>query len=360
MSLRELVERLVPGIRVESIRAFGTDADESDTSFKAQGYGEPLLIRARDSQGIPQAFVFHTVKSDRFGHDRRSDRAQQMLLGFDTFRYIPRHAAALDVGAIRKDDSGLISLAEGGEFYLITRYAEGHVYAEELREVARRRGLTETDRGRARELAEYLAALHQRAVEVPSPKIAYERALRDVVGSGEGIFGIIDSYPTEDRALESRLRSIEQRAVRIRADLRPRADRLRWIHGDFHPFNLLFDGERGLTLLDASRGCLGDPADDVICLAINYVFFALDHPGAWAGGFRDLWQEFWSTYMTRRSDPELLSSAPLYWAWRGLVLANPVWYSKLSPDARERLIASIDRALDAPRFELDSAEEIFR
>jgi len=30
------------------------------------------------------------------------------------------------------------------------------------------------------------------------------------------------------------------------------------------------------TLLDASRGCLGEPADDLTALAVNYVFFALE------------------------------------------------------------------------------------
>jgi len=46
-------------------------------------------------------------------------------------------------------------------------------------------------------------------------------------------------------------------------------------------------------------------------------------------------------------------------AWRGLVLASPRWYPELPPSARQALLGWIERALDAPSFDPDSAEELF-
>src|SRR5690606_13915468 len=125
--------------------------------------------------------------------------------------------------------------------------------------------------------------------------------IRDLVGSGEGIFGIVDAYgPDVPAAPPERLRAIERGALEWRRRLRERSERLSRTRGDFHPFNVLLDetedGER-LALLDASRGCMGDPADDVTCMAINYVFFAVEHPRAWRGGLGQLWQRFWDVYL---------------------------------------------------------------
>jgi adenylylsulfate kinase-like enzyme len=53
--------------------------------------------------------------------------------------------------------------------------------------------------------------------------------------------------------------------------------RLARMHGDFHPFNIVFDGAQP-TMLDASRGVCGDPADDLTALAVNFLLFALSEP----------------------------------------------------------------------------------
>src|SRR5438105_654400 len=75
--------------------------------------------------------------------------------------------------------------------------------------------------------------------------------------------------------------------------------------GDCHPFNIVFDARGDLVLLDTSRGSEGDPADDVACLAINYLFFALEEEQAW-GGLRELWYRFWDVYLSESGDQEVL------------------------------------------------------
>lgn len=342
--------------RIEALKPFGTDVSSEDSVAKVAGYGKPILVRARDAYGGEHAFVFHTARSDRFGHDRRADRAAEMLLGYDTFSSVPRHAQAVDVGTVTRKGA-LVSLRDGTEFYLITRYVPGALYAEELRTLAENKSLRQADVERCHSLADYLAELHRQPVQAPG---AYERAARDLVGSGEGIFGILDSYPDDTPGVSrDDLRTIERACVDFRWRLRRTPERLRRIHGDFHPFNILFHQSSGLHLLDASRGALGEPADDVACLAINYVFFALCHPGSWHGCFERLWFHFWRRYLEKTGDEGLLGVTAPFFTWRALVLSSPAWYSGLPAAARSGLLGLCRHALTLDKFEPELAKSLF-
>ncbi len=353
--LLPVILRHYPGGVVEEIRPLGEDAGArgDGATRKALGYGIPQRVRVRDAAGTTHELVFHTVRSDDQGHDRRADRIAEVALAYEDFGKLPRHVLALDAGLIGRDGT-LHSFSDTAEPYLLTPWAPGEVYATDLRRIVDR-GVTAADLQRVDLLASYLAALHRRRVERPA---TYTRAVRDLLGSGEGIFGIIDGYPPDvPGASAARLYALEQRCLAWRWRLRGREDRRRRIHGDFHPFNIVFDGD-ALHLLDASRGCVGDPADDVTALAVNYVFFAIDTPGAWRGGLGALWHRLWSRYLAESDDDALLEVAAPWLAWRALVLASPRWYPGLSARGRDALLGWVERALDAPRFEVASADEL--
>lgn len=339
------------------IAPLGSDSSAGGGTAKAKGYGVALLVTVTNPEagGAPSKLVFHTATSDEFGHDRRADRAASAILAYDTYSLIPDHVRALDVGTVGADGH-LVSLRGAGEFYLVTEYAEGKIYAEDLRRIARIGHVTTLDTDRCDALAHHLAALHAERIAHPS---AYTRSIRDLVGHGEGIYGIIDGYPPNvPAAPPARLQAIERRCADYRWRIRGRERRLSRIHGDFHPFNVVFDAQK-FTLLDTSRGSAGDPADDVACMAMNYVFFALETPGAWPRGFGVLWRRFWDHYLERTGDMEVLEVASPFLAWRGLVLANPRWYPMVAADAREALLGFVERALDAERFDPGSAERLF-
>ena len=46
-------------------------------------------------------------------------------------------------------------------------------------------------------------------------------------------------------------------------------------------------------------------------------------------------------------------------AWRGLVVCNPAWYPHVSPEARDRVLSFVERALASERFDPASAEALF-
>ena len=320
--LREHLARLYPQHEIVSIEPLAPDTGATrGSTTKAAGYGRPVRIAlARGAESLE--LVWRAANADEFGHDRRSDRAANLLLAYDDFARTPDHVAPIDVGVIGAGGE-LLSLRDGGEPYLLTHYARGSIYAEDLRRIARTGAATELDVARAGALARYLARLHTPIDDA----VAYRRAIRDLVGHGEGIYGIVDGYPADvPGAPAERLAGIERRCAEWRWRLRGHEGRLVRTHGDFHPFNVVFREGTDLTLLDASRGGRGDAADDLTAMAINYVLFALDAPGAWKRGLGPLWHALWETYARERTDGSLLACAPPFLAWRALVVCNPRFY----------------------------------
>lgn len=349
-----------PGMYVVEIRPLAPDSGASASATeKVAGYGRPLVLHLCDADGNSVHLVWRINAANEFGHDRLADRAANTLLAREDFARIPQHVAALDVGAITRDGH-LVPLPDDAELYLITPFVPGTLYADDLRRIARDGEVTELDLARVDTLASYLAELH-----VPESRPhAYRRAVRDLVGHGEGIFGIVDGYPDGvEGASEQRLHEIERRCVEWRWRLRVHEDRLARVHGDFHPFNILFDRRGELNLLDASRGTRGDPADDLTALAVNYVLFALDIAdarAAWNRAFGPLWSRLWSSYLALRPDPDLLAVAPPFFAWRALVVCNPRFYPHLSPRARDALLSLAETSLDAGHLDLAAPEALFR
>lgn len=358
--LESLVSTLFPGAHVERVLPLGPDTGSGEAT-KVEGYGVPVRITARLADGGERDLVFRTMAPNPFGHDRRADRADGLLLAWDQFRGTPDHVQAVDVGAITADGR-CVSLRETGEFYLVTEWADGLPYAEDLRRVCREERCGPLDLSRAAAMARWLATLHaERRDDVDR----WRRVLRDLLGHGEGIFGMVDGYPDDTpEAPRARLRAIERRCLDWRWSLRDRHDRLARIHGDFHPFNVLFPpaGAGGdplrFRLLDASRGGLGDPADDLTAMAINYVFFAVEHPDAWRAGLGPLWRRFLETYLSAARDEEVHETAPPFLAWRGLVVASPRFYPSLSSSARDALLSFVERVLDRGFLAVDDADEV--
>ncbi len=360
--LAELARSLFPGGKLERVEPLAPDAAPGGDDEKALGYGRPLKVTVRDAGGAPRVLVFRTQTANEFGHDRRADRFEGALLAWELFGRIPGHVRALDVGAVG-DDGRLVSLRGTGEPYLVTEWAEGALYAEDLRRIAREGRAGPLDLARCDALAGALAALH--AVRIDDPP-AWRRAVRDLLGHGEGIFGMVDGYPEGvPAAPPARLRAIEERCLAWRWRLRGRAHRLARTHGDFHPFNVVFrppgpgeDGTR-FALLDASRGGKGDPADDLTALAVNFVFFAAERPASWAAALGPLWDRFFARWLAATGDREALETAPPFLAWRALVVCSPRFYPHLREGARDLLLRLAERALDAGRLDLGLPGALF-
>jgi hypothetical protein len=351
-TLREELERYLSrlygvAVRVTALAPLGKEEGE-----KGFGYGAPLRVTLENA---PVAdVVVRTVRAGGFGHDTLADRGAAVVLAYETFNNLPRHVRVVNIGAV-VGDGERVSLGGLREFFLITSYAEGEPYFRDLERIAGTGALTAEDRRRVDRLAAYLAEIHASRESGPA---LYVRRTRDLFGDHECIPGLIDSYdafPLEGFTSQAELREIERRCVGWRHRLKGLTHRLCRVHGDFHPWNILWQPDGELALLDRSRGEWGEAADDVSCLAINCLFFSLRSRTGGAlrltGPFQELWERFFEGYLTATGDAELPLVLPPYFVWRALVLASPLWYPDIDVAVRRALFRFIDRVLAVEAFD---------
>lgn len=327
-------------VEILNIQPLG-EAKSGPGALKGYGYGTPLRVDL-SVEGRRESVVLSTVNPGGFGHQRMSDRAALLLWQYQGFNSLPRHVKALDVGGFTRQ--GPTSLAPVEEFFLVTEFVEGTEYAEDLNRIQREGTSEALDLERASALARYLVEIHAEKCEEPG---MYERRTRELVGHNECLMGLTDSYPADHPAISSdMLLDIELRCVEWRWHLKGFTHRLSRVHGDFHPFNILFREGSDFSVLDRSRGSYGEPADDLAGLCVNYLFWGLLQKHAFAPPFQSLWDTFFKTYLEDSGDEEVLSVLPPYLTWRILVLASPVWYPNYDTTIRKTLLRLARNVLD--------------
>lgn len=333
-------------VTITTLQEMGGEATGSG-ALKQFGYGRPLLV-VYTVQGEERREVIHRIRETPFGREREDDRVAAVWLDYQTFNQLPRHVPAVDM-ICHAPETGLRSIHRADELLLVTTYRPGRPYADDLTRVRDSGELQAVDRERVEALAAYLAQIH--AVHHDAPAL-WRRRLRDLIGHGEGIMGLTDSYPADFAlATADDLRRIEEMANAWRWRLKPLPQRLCQVHGDFHPFNIVFDEGSEFYVLDRSRGAWGEAADDVSCLVINYLFFSLQRDGRLQGALAELYERFWQVYRAQRPDEALLAVIQPWFAWRALVLASPLWYPTIGDDTRRKLLTFARRVLAADRFD---------
>ncbi|OQW32835.1 MAG: hypothetical protein A4E19_05635 [Nitrospira sp. SG-bin1] len=348
---RYLQDRFGSNTRLLSYRIIGKESSKGRQ--KRYGYGTPVKLTFQIGQHVRSA-VLETMKPGPFGHEHMADRAQAMLWDYDSYGKLPRHVKALDVGAFDAKQA-LFSLAEAQEFFVLNEWTEGVSYHADLERLVKGRTLRKLDRQRTVTLARYLAQIHAKKRRDAD---LYKRRLRELIGHGECIMGLTDSYPKRCGFItEDFLRTVEEACNRWRWRLRDKTHRLAQVHGDFHPYNVLFRTGTDFAVLDRSRGEWGEPADDITAMTINYLLNSLIRWGRIEGPFEVLFRLFWETYVDASGDKEVTDTAAPFFAFRGLVVASPVWYPNLSMDIRRKLFRFIENVLDVPRFEPERVNE---
>ncbi len=349
-----LKDRFGPSTELCSYGPIGKET--SGARYKQYGYGAPVRLIFR-TKGKTRQVVLGTMSPGPFGHEHPADRAQAMLWDYDCYGRLPGHIAALDVGAFT-EDGRLISVAEAKEYFLLTQWSEGETYHKDLERLAGATRPTALDRKRTTALADYLATIHRTKHKDPQ---LYRRRLRELLGHGECIMGLTDSYPDRYAFItETLLQRIETACNAWRWRLRGQYARLSQVHGDFHPWNVLFRRGIDFSVLDRSRGEWGEPADDVTSMSINYLFFSLCRHGRLTGALEVVFQTFWERYLTKSRDTDVLATTAPFFAFRGLVLASPLWYPKLSVSLRKTIFRFIENVLAEPRFDPADVHRYYR
>lgn len=294
--------------------------------------------------------VMKTLFPSRFGHDHYADRAQVLLLANANYNEMPKHVKAVDV--VGETPQKLVSVRDAREFYIFMEEAEGRPYFEDLEEILQRGRLEEKDIQRVRMLAGFLADIHAIKYRREDADILYKRRIRDLVGHGECIMGIIDAFGPIEFTVENELVDYVKKCIPWWGRLRLKSERLSSVHGDYHPGNIRLRGN-DFILLDRSRGSWGEPADDVSSLSINFIHYALKERGTFAGPFADLFIHFVDHYMEKTGDEGIFEVCQPFFAFRSLVIANPRFYPRDTPETKRKLLRFGYTILDEEKFRVD-------
>ncbi len=345
------------GKPVRLVRILPLGAEPGEKELKGFGYGRPYLIDYV-VEGELRSSVLSSMKAQKgFGHDTFADRAAIILWQNSAFNSLPRHVHSIDAGFFTAHGS-LKSAGDADEFFILMDRVSGIEYYRDLDRIRDTGLFHPLDRERALALSDYLAYIHSQKHDDP---VLYHRRIRDLVGSGECIMGIIDSYPKGFEFYGERdFERLEKKCVEWRWRLHDMAHRLCVVHGDFHPWNIMFRNGVDFTVLDRSRGEYGEPADDVSCMSMNYLFYSLQKYGELRGEFKALFDGFLESYLAKTGDFEILRYAPPFYVFRALVMASPIWYPGLEPDVRRKLFRFIDNVIEAEEFDYRDANGYLR
>jgi hypothetical protein len=344
-------------IRAYLLKQFD-DAIQIDIRRLGSGVqGSGFLIEMQTASTV-RSLVVKTLIPEGLGHDYPSDRAAVFLLDLDEYNNLPGHVKALDVLSEMRDGS-IKSIGGGKEYYLLMERAHGDNYFRDLTELSKKDRLEETDIKKMQAMVFYLARIH--SIKKDS-RTLYWRKLRDTVGHGECLMGVFDTYPDGTLSYEE-MGGIIKKSIDWIIKLKPRYKRLCQIHGDFHPGNIWFSrsGKAGdFILLDRSRGPWGEPADDMTALTINYIFFSIRHHGAVARAYLEGLTLFFDEYTKASGDVEIAEVVAPFFAFRGAVVANPVFYPGLSPEQRRLIFRFVHNVLDDERFRIEKVNDYLK
>jgi hypothetical protein len=349
--LSDVYESPVKVLRVVPMRG------AQPVDLKGFGYGIPYAIQCT-VKGETKRLVLETMRPEGFGHDHFSDRAGILLWQHSVFNRLPRHVRSVDVGSFLTDGRKLKSLGDCVELFLLTEFVDGSPYHVDLDRIKNTGSVTDRDEERCVALSNYLVGIHSVKKD---DQALYVRAIRDLIGHGECIFGLTDSYPRKLNYVDEKFFvQFEKDCIDWRWRLKHQAHRLSQVHGDFHPWNVLFNEGIDFTVLDRSREEYGEPADDVAAMTINYIFYSLQAFGEMNGPFGRLFILFWKNYLDESGDEEILKVIQPFYAWRSLVIASPLWYPNLTEDVRKKLFRFARRMLETKDFGYERVEDYLK
>jgi len=323
------------------------------TSFRELGTGilGVAYLMGLKVGGEEKRLVLKTLSTKGFGQDFSADRANTLLYANSVYNKLPNHVRSYDVGAIM-DDGSLISVGGAEEFFITMDFVEGAPYAENLDRIKETGKLTGLDMEQVRILAEYEAKIH--SIKRIDP-VLYVRRIRDLIGRGDCITGLIDTYPKNERTYaftsDEEFEKIEEKCIAWRWRIKDKTHRLCQVHGDIHPFNILWQGPHKFILLDRSRGEWGEAADDVSCLSFNYLFWSLMYCNSFCEPFKSLFEAFVEKYLDLTGDMELFKVIQPFYAFRALVIAHPLFYPNISVENRRRIFDFMNAVLDVEEFD---------
>lgn len=287
---------------------------------KAHGMTHSVTLTIECDGQTRRAFL-KTPQEDLYGETLHADMSREVEWRIEGYPRLPGHVRCIASG--RTTAGGLVPVPLGGRPWTLEWEVPGTRYADRLAELDRIG--VRTACAEARQLCTAMVAMHQPMTNYGDAMAWYRRSLRDaLINPIHRLLDAADSFWTTRSTLRD---AVEHRCADWRVAMAGLHHRLRQVHLDFHPWNVFYDEETGeVRTIGARLPGAGDPYDDFVAFAVNYLWFAHRGHGRVGGVYAAAFQSFRETYLELtedRADPALL--AP-FLAKRLLVLLNPVYY----------------------------------
>ena len=95
-------------------------------------------------------------------------------------------------------------------------------------------------------------------------------------------------------------------------------------------------------------------------MATNYILFGLYADGSFSSKFRKMYMIYMEKYLEETGDNEVLQVMAPFFAFRGLVIASPVWYPDHPQEVREALMRFVENVLEDEVYDYVQFERYMR
>lgn len=317
------------------------------TGFMAAGYRVDFKIKDG-----PKKVVIRIISPIDFSNDYAADRMASFWIQHHSAKLLSSHVKSLGILGINKKSKEVGRVDHYDEFIQVLDWAEGEEYFADLERILKDNKANDADFKKVALLSDYLVKTHKKKFKGSKDQALslYKRHTRDYIGS-RFMIDVLDTYPSEISFTSwGKLHKLVFDVYKYRESLKNDFTRLSKIHGDYHPGNIRFKNNKQFIVLDASRAIWGEPADDVSCLGINYLWYALKQTGKFKGIFMELFDKFWNNYLIKTGDLEINTILPLFIAIRSVVLKHPLYFS-VDDKIRKKLLAFSYHTLKTGNFE---------
>ncbi|WP_144122623.1 hypothetical protein [Catellatospora sichuanensis] len=288
---------------------------------KAHGMTHSVELQVECDGQVRTAFL-KTPREDLYAEGLDADAIREVAWRLEGYPWFSGHVRCAGAGRFTADGMQPLT-ADDGPPWVLEWAQPGIRYADRLAVLDTLGAGQAAADGRTLALA--MIALH-RPVPDGGPAL-HRRAIRDAL-----IVPVHRLIDTADAlwAAEPGLRAeVEHACARWRLLLAGRHDRLRYVHHDFHPWNVFLAPSGQVHLIGARLPGVGDPYDDLAAFAVNYLWFGHARHGRFDGAYRAGFEAMRETFATQglvEPEPALMSP---FLAKRLLVLLNPTYYPDL-------------------------------
>ncbi|NUL18894.1 hypothetical protein HUN27_18765 [Agrobacterium tumefaciens] len=323
-----------------------------DTGAKRFGVTQTVIIHV-EIEGCAKKYFLKSPFEHLYSEEMPWDSAKEVYWRTNGYHSCPAHVPLLAAGYVNA--KGLVETRGtlGDKLVMIEPEIEGlpfRFFFDSSRPYSEQEGLSH-----ATLISEYFRTLHIEEPDLNAPA-KYYRSLRDAFWNPT--IRLLHANSLFWSAFPNRTAFITEKLLEWQTRLAQNPQRLRRVHLDFHPWNIILN-DTGVNVIGRRIPGYGDPADDIACIMANDYVFSLSSHGTLAHGFRRCFCELLRYYTVEAfpNDPkgELLTP---FFAKRLILFLSPTHY-QFTSTLQDTLWSALHDLLNRKIFLCDLAEGEF-